>query len=559
VLVAAILSACSGGGGGGGGGSAPVATDDSYSSQPGNTTIIVALPGVLSNDAGSGIAADLVDPPANHSGTFTLNADGSFTYVLRSTSSAPTDSFTYRARNGTTTSNLATVTINITPPIAAADSFSVSAPSGPTSGNVLVNDNGSGLTAALMGAPAHAASFALNSNGSFSYTHNGDGAATDKFSYRAMMGSIASNTVEVTININQPPLASNACPSIVDGQSSVTGNLIATDPNLTAPTFEIVTQPGHGTVSTTPAGVFTYVPTANSFRRGMDKFTFRAKDATNPSLYSQPATVAILNGSMVRIMPVGDSITQGVTYGGGCDTDGNCPVRSDRIGYRKKLFTDLTNPTVMPHFPVQLVGGLSDGSNLGLASPNDQHHGHPGDCTGPTPGGATGWCQQNDVYSSSIKRNLSSNIISWLDNSPADIILLHSGTNDLSTDANAGNADANTLLNNISSWAQSNYPVTVFIARIIPTRDNTLNVDGFNNAVSSVATSRAGVTVPPMVNQQAQFWLGTGTIADRNTADPVLMTAADVNGLHPNQTGYDKMADKWKADLIASGVLPNCP
>jgi lysophospholipase L1-like esterase len=445
-------------------------------------------------------------------------------------------------------------------PTAVADSFGVAAPSGSTSGNILTNDTGSGLAAELVGAPpAHAAGFTLNSNGSFSYTHNGDATATDSFSYRALAGTLTSNTVTVTININQPPVASNACPSIVDGQSSVTGNLTATDPNGTAPTFEIVTQPGHGTVSTTPAGVFTYIPTANSSRRGMDKFTFRAIDATNPSLHSQPASVAILNSGKVRILPLGDSITQGVTQSGGCDSDGNCPARSDRIGYRKKLFTDLTDTTVTPHFPVQFVGGLSDGSNQGLVSPNDQHHGHPGDCTGPTPGGAAGWCQQSDVYDFGIKRNLSSNIVSWLNNDPPDIILLHAGTNDLNTDSNAGNTDANTLLNNISSWAQSNYPVTVFVARIIPTRTGALNVDGFNNAVSSVATSRAGVTVPPMVNHQAQFWLGNGTLADRNTADPALMTATDVDGLHPNQTGYDKMADKWKADLIASGVLPNCP
>jgi lysophospholipase L1-like esterase len=29
--------------------------------------------------------------------------------------------------------------------------------------------------------------------------------------------------------------------------------------------------------------------------------------------------------------------------------------------------------------------------------------------------------------------------------------------------------------------------------------------------------------------------------------------------LHPNQDGYEKMADKWKADLISSGTLPSCP
>jgi hypothetical protein len=31
------------------------------------------------------------------------------------------------------------------------------------------------------------------------------------------------------------------------------------------------------------------------------------------------------------------------------------------------------------------------------------------------------------------------------------------------------------------------------------------------------------------------------------------------DNVHPNLTGYNKVADKWKADMLTSGVLPNCP
>jgi lysophospholipase L1-like esterase len=31
------------------------------------------------------------------------------------------------------------------------------------------------------------------------------------------------------------------------------------------------------------------------------------------------------------------------------------------------------------------------------------------------------------------------------------------------------------------------------------------------------------------------------------------------DNLHPNQDGYDTMADKWKVDMLTSGVLPSCP
>jgi lysophospholipase L1-like esterase len=30
------------------------------------------------------------------------------------------------------------------------------------------------------------------------------------------------------------------------------------------------------------------------------------------------------------------------------------------------------------------------------------------------------------------------------------------------------------------------------------------------------------------------------------------------DNLHPNTAGYEKMALRWKTDLITSGTLPNC-
>jgi lysophospholipase L1-like esterase len=525
-----------------------VANNDFYPSAAGQNTIAVAVPGVLTNDGGSGITAELIDPPANHSGTFTLNADGSFTYVLRSTSTATTDSFTYRARSGATSSNVATVIVNITPPAAVADTFGVSAPSSSASGNVLSNDTGSGLTAVLVGAPAHATGFTLNSNGSFSYTHNGDAAASDSFSYRAMAGLIASNTVTVTLNINQPPVAGNACASIIDGQTSVTGNLTATDPNGTTPTFEIVTQPGNGTVSTTPAGVFTYIPTANPSLRGMDKFTFRAKDTTNPSLYSQPATVSILNNGKVRIMPLGDSITQGVSGSLGCtpDTDGNCPLRTQRVSYRKKLFCALED--MQPSWSVDFVGSVNDGGGTGNcasgAAFDTNHEGHPG------------WCDDNNPFCTLTDgQTIKDNVISFLNSNPADIILLHIGTNHFDTN----NAGVNDILNNINSWATSNYPVNVFLARIVPSLDGSLTdgssgdgttVNDFNNNVASIATNRSRTRVF-VVNQQT----GAGINNTANTGNPAYYG----DNLHPNQSGYDLMADKWLVDLNTAGVLPSCP
>jgi hypothetical protein len=94
--------------------SIPVATDDNYSTDE-DVTLNVATPGVLANDTdadGDTLTATLVSSTLH--GALTLEADGSFTYVP-----APaffgTDSFTYRASDGTVESNTATVTITIEP------------------------------------------------------------------------------------------------------------------------------------------------------------------------------------------------------------------------------------------------------------------------------------------------------------------------------------------------------------------------------------------------------------------------------------------------------------
>ena len=92
---------------------APVAVDDSYSTTQG-ATLNIAAPGVLSNDSDADFdpltAIKVTDP--SH-GTLTLNSNGSFSYVNDGSASI-TDAFTYKVSDGTTESNVATVTINIT-------------------------------------------------------------------------------------------------------------------------------------------------------------------------------------------------------------------------------------------------------------------------------------------------------------------------------------------------------------------------------------------------------------------------------------------------------------
>lgn len=116
-------------GGGAPGNVAPVALDDPYDSVKG-VTLNIASPGVLGNDSDPDspvIKAVAASGPTANGGTFTLNANGSFTYTPLATYTGASDSFTYQATDGKALSAPATVTIALATPTApslgALDSF----------------------------------------------------------------------------------------------------------------------------------------------------------------------------------------------------------------------------------------------------------------------------------------------------------------------------------------------------------------------------------------------------------------------------------------------------
>jgi hypothetical protein len=91
---------------------APVATDDAFSVDQ-DTTLTVDPAGVLANDSdpdNDPLTAILVAAPSN--GTLDLRSDGSFDYTP-SAGYAGSDSFTYRAGDGSDVSPVATVTIDV--------------------------------------------------------------------------------------------------------------------------------------------------------------------------------------------------------------------------------------------------------------------------------------------------------------------------------------------------------------------------------------------------------------------------------------------------------------
>ena len=289
---------------------APVADDDGpYSVAEGGTLNEPAASGVLVGDTdaeGSTLTAVLDAGPA-HASSFTLNPDGSFTYVHDGGEST-TDSFTYHAFDGTASSNVATATITITPvndaPVADNDGPYTVNEGGPLSvpaaTGVLIGDTdaeGSTLTAVLDAGPAHASSFTLNPDGSFSYTHDGSETTTDSFTYHAFDGALSSNVATVTITItpvNDPPVADDDAYGVNEGATlsvpAATGVLFGdTDPEGTALTAVLDAGPTHASSFTLNAdGSFSY--THDGGETTTDSFTYHAFDGL---LGSNVATVTI--------------------------------------------------------------------------------------------------------------------------------------------------------------------------------------------------------------------------------------------------------------------------
>jgi len=248
----------------------------------------VAVPGVLSNDTdidGDPLTAVLVIGPSN--GTLTLNADASFSYIPNADFNG-TDSFTYKANDGTADSNTATVTITVDPvndaPVAVGDSYSVdedntlivAAP------GVLGNDgdpDNDPLAAVLVSGPSNG-TLTLNGDGSFTYTPDTNLNGTDSFSYKANDGTVDSNTVMVSITVNpvnDRPVAVDDS-ATTDEDTAVTIEVLAndSDPDGDSLTVNGVTQGENGTVTSNPDGSVTYTP--NPDFTGTDSFNYTISD-----------------------------------------------------------------------------------------------------------------------------------------------------------------------------------------------------------------------------------------------------------------------------------------
>ena len=146
-------------------------------------------------------------------GTLALNPNGGFTY-LSATNYNGSDAFTYRANDGTTNGNLATVTINITPvydPVIAVNDSTNTLEDTGVAIQVLANDyNPDGLPLTITGtSTTNGTAVISGTNVVFTASTNFNGLVV--FSYTVFDGT-TSSTGKVTVTVipvNDPPVAVN--------------------------------------------------------------------------------------------------------------------------------------------------------------------------------------------------------------------------------------------------------------------------------------------------------------------------------------------------------------
>ena len=208
--------------------------------------------------------------------------------------SSDPDTFTFTVNDGASTSAPGTISIKVTPvndPPQAGDDTASTQEDNPLSVDLLANDtdvDGDVLTVSSFTQPSHC-SVTQNGDGTFTYEPAANFYGTGSFTYTVSdgNGSSAEASVTVTINaVNDSPVANDDTVT-TNEDTPVDITLQASDIEGDALTYQIVSEPTHGTLHGTAPNV-TYTPNLNSFES--DGFTFIVNDG---AVDSQEATVSI--------------------------------------------------------------------------------------------------------------------------------------------------------------------------------------------------------------------------------------------------------------------------
>ena len=245
---------------------APVAIADGSYSALEDTLRSVPPPGVLGNDSdadGDPLTAVLVSDVSH--GTLLLKPDGSFTYTPAANYTG-SDSFTYKASDGSLESNVVAVSLTVTPvndaPVLAPIGDKTIAEDSVLTFTVSATDvDGNPLTYATTVLPA-GATFNPDTH-IFSWRPGFDQAGTlnPQVTFIVNDGALsASETITISVtNTNRPPSLAPIGNKTIGEGARLTFAVSATDPDGTTPTYSASGLPAGATFNVTTR-VFDWTP-----------------------------------------------------------------------------------------------------------------------------------------------------------------------------------------------------------------------------------------------------------------------------------------------------------
>jgi VCBS repeat-containing protein len=278
---------------------ASVANNDAHSGSE-DTTI---NGDVLANDSdveGDSLTAALVSGPAH--GALTLNSDGSFIFTPN-TNWSGTDTFSYKANDGTQDSTIATVTLTVSPvndaPSFTSPAATMATEDVPFSYSITTADPDTGASL-IITAPILPAWLTLTDNGDGTATLSGTPTNAEVGSHSVVLqvsdGSLsASQSFTITVsNANDAPTASNSSFGTLEDTSQSGLLPVATDIDGDPVTYSLNTAASYGVTVVNADGSYTYTPNANYY--GSDSFTFMVSDGQGGSnAYSVSVSVTSVN------------------------------------------------------------------------------------------------------------------------------------------------------------------------------------------------------------------------------------------------------------------------
>ncbi|MBI3878789.1 MAG: tandem-95 repeat protein [Verrucomicrobia bacterium] len=237
---------------------------------------------------------------------------------------------------------------------------------------------------------------------------------------------------------------------------------------------------------------------------GSYSLTAVARDNSGLATTSAVASITVLtNGSAIKVMPLGDSITEGGGF--------SSPYPG---AYRVRLWADLAAAGLN----VDFVGSGSNGpAELG----DKDHEGHSGWLIGPDVP-----VNQNGLYNS---------LGTWLSNAQPHVVLLLIGANDVIQNYDFANAPTRlaNLIDRIHAVSSNTH---VIVSSLTPFRDTDL----YNRSKSLNAQMPGIVAARQAAGKRISFVDGTEAMTRFDLTD----------GIHPTTNGYSQLGDFWFGALL---------